>query len=423
MDATKSESNSMMEYIHLKDIFPDIPRSNYLTHGFDRYPAKMIPHMARFLIQKVSKNGETILDPFCGSGAVLVESIISGRNAIGVDLNPIAILLAKAKTIPFDPDILELQLEELLVQFESCTGNYEYNFPNSNFWFTTVALRKLGIIKLTLDAYSPNGNKEYLWFWRALASSIVRDCSNADLRGPKPFISKKARESRLGKHFDPFKIFESKARLWISLERQYIEILKNQENKFSVQVIEGDSRNLSEIISKEKVDSVITSPPYLSAQDYYRASKLQLFIFGHSSPADLIGWSRKLIGSDRILSDKALLSEELSSSLAEDIRYNLERHNKRNAIIFSKYVLDMSSILSQINLILKRDSYCALVTGYNLISGIIVPTPEIIVQLAENEGFCLKHSYRDKIRDRWVPPSRNGHNGVIQEEHLLLFRK
>jgi DNA modification methylase len=119
-----------IKHVDLKGMFPDIRGTGYLTHGFDAYPAKMIPHMARFLIEKVSEPGQTILDPFCGSGAVLIESAISDRNAIGIDFNPVAIALAKAKSTTCDTEILRCQLSEILGRLLKCTNGQSYDFPN-----------------------------------------------------------------------------------------------------------------------------------------------------------------------------------------------------------------------------------------------------------------------------------------------------
>jgi ubiquinone/menaquinone biosynthesis C-methylase UbiE len=101
----------------------------------------------------------------------------------------------------------------------------------------------------------------------------------------------------------------------------------------------------------------------------------------------------------------------------------LAKHNRKSASVFAKYVLDMSKVLNEISRVLKTDAHCVIVSGYNLISSIVVPTPEVIVELAEREGFQLMVCYADRIRDRWVPTIRNGHNGVIDQEYLLVFRK
>lgn len=67
-------------------------------HGFHTYPARMHPLTAAKLVQGFCLNGGRVLDPFCGSGTVLIESLIAGRNAVGTDLNPLAVLLCRCKT-------------------------------------------------------------------------------------------------------------------------------------------------------------------------------------------------------------------------------------------------------------------------------------------------------------------------------------
>ncbi len=67
------------------------------VHGFHSYPARMHPDTARRLIEGLSRPGERVLDPFCGSGTVLVEARLAGRAAIGVDANPLAVRLARLK--------------------------------------------------------------------------------------------------------------------------------------------------------------------------------------------------------------------------------------------------------------------------------------------------------------------------------------
>ena len=82
-----------------------IPARTYLTHGFDRYPAKMIPHLARWAIERYSVPGEAVLDPFCGSATTGVVALKNNRKFVGIDsertyLNRIA--------IPRIRDVLEL---------------------------------------------------------------------------------------------------------------------------------------------------------------------------------------------------------------------------------------------------------------------------------------------------------------------------
>jgi DNA modification methylase len=68
------------------------------VHGFHTYPARMHPVTAERLVRALTAEGATVLDPFCGSGTVLVEALLASRRAIGTDLNPIAVRLARLKT-------------------------------------------------------------------------------------------------------------------------------------------------------------------------------------------------------------------------------------------------------------------------------------------------------------------------------------
>jgi site-specific DNA-methyltransferase (cytosine-N4-specific) len=68
----------------------------------DRYPAKMVTRLADTLISKYADECTRLLDPFCGSGALLVAGKNKGIPATGVDLNPYAVLLSKVKLRGFD---------------------------------------------------------------------------------------------------------------------------------------------------------------------------------------------------------------------------------------------------------------------------------------------------------------------------------
>lgn len=76
---------------------------SYATHNYHRYPAKFIPQLAARLIQEYSAEGDLVIDPFMGSGTTLVEARLQRRASIGVDINPVACLIARAKTQAIEP--------------------------------------------------------------------------------------------------------------------------------------------------------------------------------------------------------------------------------------------------------------------------------------------------------------------------------
>ncbi|HVV51861.1 MAG TPA: DNA methyltransferase, partial [Polyangia bacterium] len=71
-----------------------------LTHGFHSYAGRMHPSIARGGVAAFSAPGETVVDPFCGSGTVLVEAMGAGRAAIGVDASALAVAIARVRTPP-----------------------------------------------------------------------------------------------------------------------------------------------------------------------------------------------------------------------------------------------------------------------------------------------------------------------------------
>jgi hypothetical protein len=118
---------------------------HYMTHGFHLYPARMIPQIAKELIKRYSSKEDIVLDPFCGSGGVLVEAMLAGRDSFGIDINPLACLLAKVKTTPIDPKLLMSQWENLRKELSRDIGALRFrqlkvnvpDFSNINitYWF------------------------------------------------------------------------------------------------------------------------------------------------------------------------------------------------------------------------------------------------------------------------------------------------
>src|SRR5438034_402265 len=83
--------------------------TGYFTHAIHPYPAKFPPQLPKAILENFASKGQTVLDPFCGSGTTLVEAKISGVDAIGVDVNGLSVLLSKVKATP----LLPLQSEKI----------------------------------------------------------------------------------------------------------------------------------------------------------------------------------------------------------------------------------------------------------------------------------------------------------------------
>src|SRR6185369_13529167 len=91
-----------------------------LTHGFHSYAGRMHPSIARGAIGAFSKAGDLVVDPFCGSGTVLVEAMAAGRRAVGVDASPLGIAIAQARTTTLgEAGRARLEAEAMRISTES----------------------------------------------------------------------------------------------------------------------------------------------------------------------------------------------------------------------------------------------------------------------------------------------------------------
>ncbi len=75
-------------------------RINSYTHSLYRYPASLSPILARTIIFEFTKKGQLVFDPFCGGGTTLIESIVNGRKALGLDINNLACFVSNVKANP-----------------------------------------------------------------------------------------------------------------------------------------------------------------------------------------------------------------------------------------------------------------------------------------------------------------------------------
>ena len=156
------------------DFILNAKNTTYLTHNFHPFPGKFIPQIPNYFIRKLSKKGETIFDPFCGCGTTLVEAKLTGRDSLGVDINPLGVFVSKVKTTKIPDHELEKTpsllktIEKRVDMFVSkFLGNetllafmegphfedFSYTlpqFPNRDHWFQQHVLHELSIIKTSI---------------------------------------------------------------------------------------------------------------------------------------------------------------------------------------------------------------------------------------------------------------------------------
>jgi len=375
----------------------------------------MLPHLARYAIERVSLPDDTVLDPFCGCGTVQIEALLAGRNSVGVDVNPLAVLLARAKTTFFDAVELTATARRIISAARRRRSDRLTPYRWLKYWFAPLTLSKLFKVRLSIS--SARTSRRYRELLFACLAVCVRKCSRADPRSPKPFISKRARSKRVGRHFDAFKLFlDEVQRLCDAMQ----DLKRRAGNvKTSVCTTCSDSRRSATGRSCQTViDAVVTSPPYLTAQDYYRSSKLELAILGKLRDGDDQRLGAKIVGSGR--GTRGVGPRKIGRQAPVQLRRLAARSCVLSSIV-QRYLHDMRDVFSNVKNRLKHGGKCCLIVGDSTLSGVRLPVHSWIRRIAEQAGFKLIAHEKDLIRDRRLPPMRMGHKSLIDAEHLLFF--
>jgi hypothetical protein len=374
----------------------------------------MIAHLASTLVDRYASDATHLVDPFCGSGAVLKAGSQRGKRVTGIDLNPFGVLLTSVKLQGFDSSRAASLCKTLLTS-ASESGEYPVQWQNKDIWFTPATLRKYERIRYVARDMQLHRSKAGRAVLLALGLS-VRRCSRSDQRSPKPFMSKYARKSRSGRHFDPARTMTG---LLNELTDLYGKVRTNRGDVHQLDVT--SSRLVREAVSS--CSHIITSPPYINAQDYFRNFKLELYLLEGLLPYRVDDIIHRFVGTERGVGRGVLTDPGADErrQLVPELRY-LERAKEEQAVVVHRYLQDMTSAFGTMKTLVGPGGVVVVVCGDNLIGGRRICTWRVLNSMLEGMGFIRFDSFGDRIRNRAVAPMRCGHKGIIKQEIVSAFR-
>lgn len=281
---------------------PEYQRTKHV-HRLHPYLGKFVPQLVEVFLKKFFKKGDTIIDPFSGSGTTLVEANVLGINSIGIEISYFNVLIQKVKTKKYDLKEVEYEVKDALKRLESFSK-----------FLTKRTLFDIEKIDLTTDSeylrkwFSDRALKEILFY-----KSIIPEYKNQDVL--MVILSRSARSARLVPHYDLARPKEPiREAYWCKKHKRYCEPT-NEALKFirkysfdtikrlkefdkirtsaSIQIFQGDARTI-QLPEGIKADGIFTSPPYLGLIDYHEQHIYAYELFNFPRLDDLeIGSAKK----------------------------------------------------------------------------------------------------------------------------------
>lgn len=427
--------------------FDPAPDQARLTHQVFRFPAKFHAPVVRQLISDYTEPGQRLLDPFCGSGTLMVEASISGRHAVGFDVDPLAVLVANAKSRAVSMRSLRRAAEALLEQIAGMARPAEEyrqrltpadditeeefatevrelelpEIPRLEFWFRRYVITDLARIRDAVNALRVEPRVRDVL--RVVFASIIRSASNAD---PVPVSGlERTRHFRerdeAGRMIDVFTLFERKLKRALEDVATY---LAHRDPKSQCRAGAGDATGPLPLRRDEDVHAAISSPPYHGAVDYYRRHQLEMFWLGlTASQRDRLSLLDRYLGRPHVpQKHRFVLNTSLSTwPGAAHCEAEIRREAPRRADEFRHYCVGMGRAFARLGDVLPPGSPAVFVVGRSSWNGASLDSSALLAELG-NGIFALEDELWYPVRNRHMSYGRrNGAN--IDREFVLVFRR
>ncbi len=430
---------------------------NNYPHYIHYYPGRIFPYIPLFILSSkvLCPHEGIVLDPFSGSGTVLLESIINPvykRDVFGIEINPLGRLISKVKTTPLETESAREILKQITHYYRNAQQSSlppEPIFKNKSVWFSERATKRLTRLKHSISKVNASQDlKDFFW---VCFSSIVRKVSKADPFIPPPVVLKKWKYKESPRKYDRIKSFLKTAEdpNVLGLFKDAVE--KNMKSIASLNNIEeinkkgvaatliwDDARDIKKskigergVLLKENdiqpmdsdaVDLIVTSPPYLAAQKYIRTHKLELFWL-ELLEEELLELDKNSIGTEKVPVRKIDFAEKIGvKSIDCLIKWSHKISPERAAVIY-KYFHDMHKAVSEMHRVLKKGGYAVVILGNNTVLKREVKTYKLLSDLGKSVGFKEVLVLKDDIRGRGMITRRNNSGGLIKDEYVIIWQK
>lgn len=395
-------------------------------HSFHRYYGKLIPAIPKTAIELYTKENDIVFDPFTGSGTTAVETINSSRKFLGVEINPLSCLIANAKLNTYNPLILNDIYNRLSNTLNKKISINIANIPwciNRDHWFELDVQKDLVQIKNAIDEIVKSINiDKYKTFLYATLSATIKQVSFADNTHIFPGVSKRMKNLiETGQlTYDAKKTFLSNLKKRISYVNEFNK--KNDDFK----IINGDSTKIDLNEWNNKIDLIVTNPPYISSVRYAETLKLELYWMAFcTTQKGFRELAESMTGSDYFrkmeYQEKKLTNYDSINKIINKI-FSID---KKQAFVVFKYFSDMEKVILLSKKLLKKGKKLVIKIGNSKLKGITIPTGLLLSEIASSNSFNVNFIINDKINpnSRSLKTTRNYYSDIILEDNIIVLEK
>jgi len=437
-----------VEYQYVKEIIPaEIEEKSILnivtrdvnthTHGFHKYPAKFIPHIPKWAIEKYlnGNKDKNILDPFCGSGTTLVEGILAGYNVIGIDIDPLSAMISKVKTTRVDEAKLKKISVWLLKEIETKNeGTFLPDCETIEHWFTKETIKKLSAIRTLINQVPEKfGDSKKVKDIQDLLlicfSSIIRRVSKADNESQKTYVS----HTKVKAPEEVNSLFSSQLDFFVDRAIKFSSIT-NPKAKNKI-IHSSSASSLNKKLNGLQIDLAITSPPYIKAIDYIYNQMVELFwigdLFQMQTQTKQNEKKSQYIGNKQISKTEYCNYNPYSTILEIDkldeklqrIYETDKKNGHKHSFVTFKYFVEMEKHFAEMSNCLTSGTHYVMVVGDSNVSEVFIDTADFLIDIAERNGFRITNKWGYKIKNRFMRFDRKGRGGIIEIDWVLDFEK
>lgn len=346
-----------------------------LTHDLHPWPAKFIPDIPASAIRLLTEPGELVVDPFCGCGTTAVEALRTRRDVVVSDVNPLATLIAAAKTTPLSETVRDA-IAEWALGLHPVPDNAEPTWapaiPNIDYWFSAPVQAQLAALLDAITAF--DGGSSFL---QVALSAIIVGASRQE---------SETRYRRVDRETTPAEVmarFQKKIRTGLRMLADLEAVAAGHRAR----VLTADARTFTRTTGPLNAALAVFSPPYPNAFDYHLYHRFRMFWLG--------------------MDPRPIKHDEIGAHL----RYEPS----------SVWEADMKAAFHQVAESLRLGGYAICVVGDGIVNGEIFGSADALWALAESVG--LEPVWRVR---RPIARTRRAFNladSRLREEHMLAFRR